>query len=139
MKVKVATLAGLLLSGQALAGTAFRTPSGNILCVVGTGLGASTDITCNLNTRVGPSTLPRPSVCDGDWGYQLYMADTGAVVVKCGDAVQFQISGIPIDTAQYGQTGQYGRIECMSAPTGLTCRNADGHGFFLSRRQQSAF
>ena len=43
------------------------------------------------------------------------------------------------DVAQYGQTGRFGGITCLSSQQGFECRNADGHGFFLSRKRQSVF
>lgn len=39
----------------------------------------------------------------------------------------------------YGHTRRFGRIACTSRPTGLTCRNADGHGFTLARERQRIF
>ncbi len=39
----------------------------------------------------------------------------------------------------YGTTWAGGGLRCASAETGLTCRNRDGHGFFLSRERWRAF
>jgi hypothetical protein len=39
----------------------------------------------------------------------------------------------------YGRTWQRGPITCTSRVTGLTCRNARGHGFFLSRESWRRF
>jgi hypothetical protein len=39
----------------------------------------------------------------------------------------------------YGRRYTWRGITCVSATTGLTCRNASGHGFFLSRRRQRIF
>ena len=41
--------------------------------------------------------------------------------------------------APYGETGHFGQIVCTSSRQGLECRNADKHGFFLSRARQSVF
>ena len=40
----------------------------------------------------------------------------------------------------YGMTWSGGGgLRCRSAETGLTCRNASGHGFFLSRERWRSF
>ena len=140
MRVFASMVIAGLASGPALADvTQFRTPSGNIYCSAGVEGNTFSDITCDLSERTGPSTLPEPAECDGDWGYQVYMGASGPVVVKCGSAVHHNFSGLAIDVARYGQNSGVGRIQCQSSEKGLTCRNEDGHGFFLSRRRQSVF
>ena len=37
----------------------------------------------------------------------------------------------------YGATWGGGGLRCTSATTGLTCRNQDGHGFFVSRENSA--
>jgi hypothetical protein len=40
----------------------------------------------------------------------------------------------------YGRTIRFGRrIACTARRSGLTCRNRDGHGFFLSRERVRLF
>jgi hypothetical protein len=39
----------------------------------------------------------------------------------------------------YGRTWRVGGIRCASAPSGLTCRNKTGRGFFLSRERWRTF
>jgi len=39
----------------------------------------------------------------------------------------------------YGHTWRWHRFRCTSETTGLTCRNPQGHGFFLSRESQRVF
>jgi hypothetical protein len=39
----------------------------------------------------------------------------------------------------YGKTWAGEGLRCTSAEIGLTCRNRDGHGFFLSRERWRAF
>nr|WP_297971004.1 DUF6636 domain-containing protein [uncultured Amaricoccus sp.] len=39
----------------------------------------------------------------------------------------------------YGRALDFRDIFCQSSRNGLECRNADGHGFFLSRARQSVF
>ena len=39
----------------------------------------------------------------------------------------------------YGSTWSLAGLSCASRATGLTCRNRDGHGFFLSRASWRVF
>lgn len=39
----------------------------------------------------------------------------------------------------YGKSFTKGGITCLSAFTGLTCKNAHGHGFFLARQSYRIF
>ena len=39
----------------------------------------------------------------------------------------------------YGRSWHAGGITCTSRRTGLTCRNRDGHGFFVSRERWRLF
>ena len=43
------------------------------------------------------------------------------------------------EVLDYGGSLSYGGIACLSAKSGITCQNAEGHGFFLSRKQQKLF
>ncbi|MCV6594917.1 MAG: hypothetical protein OIF48_18345 [Silicimonas sp.] len=113
----------------------FETPSGNIECSVGESL-TSVDIICTVIQRSGPPARPRPSSCGATWGHHFEMFGRGPVTMKCTPPPRN--SNIQ-DKAPYGQTGDWGEIVCHSERTGLTCRNADGHGFFLSRRSQQVF
>ncbi len=113
----------------------FQTPSGNIVCFVGLGEGPS-DIECTIHERSGPPAVPAPAGCAGPWGHVFAMSSSGPVTMSCG------LAGTPGgagDVAAYGQTGEFDGIVCRSSEQGLDCRNLDGHGFFLSRRVQSAF
>lgn len=113
-----------------------RTPSGNIGCSAGVGDGtASSDIICEIVERSGPPAAPRPGGCAGAWGHIFWLKERGPVQMQCGPA-----RGRPGgDVAEYGQTGRFGAITCLSGREGFECRNADGHGFFLSRKRQSVF
>jgi hypothetical protein len=43
------------------------------------------------------------------------------------------------EVLDYGSTLTFGGITCTSAKAGMTCQNAAGHGFTLSRKLQSLF
>jgi surface antigen len=63
------------------------------------------------------------------------MRERGHVTVKCGRTAPASID----NAVKYGGTVKYEGIACRSSTNGLECRNADGHGFFLSRARQSVF
>lgn len=113
----------------------FETPSGNIQCTVGVEVNHA-DISCDIVQRSGPPAAPRPANCGAAWGHTFTMLQRGPVQMECAFPPRdFEIS----EKARYGVTGSWGGLSCRSETTGLTCRNADGHGFFLSRRAQQVF
>jgi hypothetical protein len=116
----------------------FRTPSGNIYCSVGMGE-AATDISCTIIERQGPPAAPRPAGCVGPWGHAVMMREHGPVTMECGAPGSTEMAMSIHDVAEYGVTGTFGGIVCASSREGFECRNADGHGFVLSRARQSVF
>ena len=70
-------------------------------------------------------------------GYEFSMREHGAVTVKCSQVAPSVT--LPGNAVRYGGAARYDGIVCRSSTSGLECRNADGHGFFLSRGRQSAF
>jgi len=138
--MRALSLVLLIFAGPVVADvTPFQTPSGNIECYVGTGE-APSDIGCTIYNRAGPPALPRPDSCKGAWGHHFSMMERGKVEMKCGDpGEQDNDPDIYVEKATYGQTGEFGGITCQSSRKGLECKNADGHGFFLSRKRQSVF
>jgi hypothetical protein len=131
----VAAVLAAVLPGRAGAATAyFETPSRNIACGWFSGLGGS--LRCEIRSLLRP-TPPRPASCDVDWGYGLAMGRTGRARVLCaGDTVRRTGS---VRILAYGTTWRRGGFRCTSERTGLTCRNASGRGFFLSRERWRVF
>lgn len=121
-----------LTTGAALAdGFGFMTPSGNIYCngqVSGGGV-----VDCTIVSRSGEFALPKPASCAGVWGHEFTLEGSGPASMKCGGAPE---SVDYSDIANYGASADFGDINCTSERTGLTCRNKEGRGFFLSRRKQ---
>jgi len=115
----------------------FQTPSGNIVCSGGVDSGDISDVVCEIIQRNGPTALPRPAGCTTAWGHHFSMSARGQVQMSCGGPSVG--GGRGLEVAPYGITGRWGDISCRSEQTGLTCTNADGHGFFLSRARQSVF
>ncbi len=115
----------------------FSTPSRNIDCSVGLGE-VSADITCTIHERNSPPALPQPSTCLAPWGHHFTLLERGPVQMGCGGP-GVRNTATYVEIAPYGEVGQFGLITCLSQKTGFECRNADGHGFFLSRARQSVF
>lgn len=132
-------LAGLVaVAGLALAapgassglGVHFSTPSKNIGCH-----GESIFVRCDIAvTRAKPP--PKPRSCQYDWGNYFELRQRGRPRRLCASDSALGSRRI----LGYGRTQRIGlRITCTSRTTGLTCRNRDGHGFFLSRERVRLF
>ena len=112
----------------------FRSPTGNINCLIATGSYA--EVRCDL-TELVPSFTRRPDDCDLDWGDSFVVAD-GADKggLSChGDTVRDPGAAV----LDYGHSIEVGPFVCNSAKTGMTCTNALGHGFSVARAKQSVF
>lgn len=120
--VLVAGIASLAASGSAeVRLLAFKSPSGNITCVMSTSDGAFAQ--CELRSmRIGGGFMvpahgrvKRYDVGDDD------LADRRFVL-------------------QYGRSRSLGRFRCTSRESGMSCRNhRSGHGFVISRERQRTF
>ena len=112
----------------------FQSPSGNIQCVIsGTAGGVAR---CDLGVEV-QSYTDRPDSCDGDWGISFGVMEQGPGFLNCvTDAIGAQTE-VPI--LPYGGTLEMLGIACRSEPTGMTCENAEGGGFFVRRAEQRVF
>ena len=119
---------------------AFRTPSRNIVCVH-----ISSSLSCSIKSGLVPPPPPRRPGCMVSNDVLLRAtgrATTGSSVCPGepeGDAGALAMEPVARVLA-YGQTwrGPNG-LRCDSATTGLTCRNGEGHGFFLSRERWRSF
>jgi hypothetical protein len=131
-----ASLAALLLlalPGFAQEEAAFRSPSGNIHCLI---IGGDwTTARCDILERT-PSFRDRPADCELDWGHAFEVDITGRARLVCaGDTVANPRAAV----LDYGGALTLGGITCRSEKTGMTCTNRDGHGFSLSRARQRLF
>jgi hypothetical protein len=104
----------------------FLTPSGNIACNVGR-LG-----TTRSPFGIGCAVFSKSTAAGiGTW----WMRTTGPVqngFIQANPATDYPKLG-------YSRAFTWKGIRCVSATTGLTCRNASRHGFFLSRERQRVF
>jgi hypothetical protein len=112
----------------------FRTPSGNIHCMMAAG--DYTAVRCDI-AAFTPSFRDWPADCELAWGdaFEVGPGDRRGGLVCHGDTV------ISPDAAVlgYGGTLEKGGLTCRSEKAGLTCANRAGHGFFLSRARQEVF
>lgn len=128
-------LASAGLTQTALAQEGFRSPSGNIHCQY-FAIDGDAVIRCDLRQTANRS-LPRPRDCDLEWGQAFEISARAArgAPLCYGDTVQD--NRLPM--LPYGQTWQRAGLTCLSEQVGVSCRNARGHGFMLSRAAQRVF
>lgn len=113
----------------------FLTPSGNIGCGYSSGMGPRS-LRCDIASGLKPKP-PRPKGCVHlAWGDSYTMNAHGRAVLTChGDTAIIKGSKV----IAYGRTWRRGGFECWSGTTGLRCRNASHHGWFLSREHSYRF
>jgi hypothetical protein len=110
----------------------FRSPTGNIHCMIFTG--SYSGARCDLGQFT--QTYPRPPDCDLDWGFAFEVGAVGPGIPICaGDTVRNPGTAI----LDYGHSIRRGGITCLSERTGMTCTNAAGHGFKIARARQKVF
>jgi hypothetical protein len=111
-----------------------RTPTGNIRCLYVPGRPPT--LRCDIRrssygTRLQARCISRDGL---DWhGFELPLATRGRVTCSGGILYSPDTQRPVYRTLAYGRTWGHGGFRCASARTGLTCRNARGHGLFLSR------
>jgi len=127
--VRALALAAALVAGGVpapIVQTGFLTPSGNIACNAGHAPGSSAPLlTCTVFSSASPTR-----------GQKLWSLGSGGRT-----QVGFVLGNAATDLPRlgYGRTWRWRGFRCMSETTGLTCRNPEGHGFFLSRESQRVF
>ena len=121
----------LIAAGTAQALVFFKSPSGNIGCV----LGKRDGVRCDIREKSWKPP-PKPSWCDVDWGGGVQVGRRNRASSVCaGDTV------LGADrTLRYGNSIRRGRFECFSRRTGMRCVNhRNHHGFKLSREHVKLF
>jgi hypothetical protein len=119
----------------------FRTPSNNIHCQfyeleAEKGQVPVKTIRCDIR-EISNRPAPRPRDCELEWGqaFELGTDERPGERPCYGDTVQDP----RLNPLAYGQTWERGGLRCKSEPSGVTCTNARGHGFELSRSSQRVF
>jgi hypothetical protein len=112
----------------------FQSPTGNIHCAIYT-FNRDAEARCDLR-ELTPSYTTRPAGCDLDWGSAFIVGASGKGLLACvGDTVQDPRNPV----LPYGEAVSLGGISCVSAKTGMTCTNAEGHGFSVAKAQQRVY
>jgi hypothetical protein len=138
-RLSVAAVALILFASagwsSASAQEGFRSPTGNIHCQFHA-IDNDAVIRCDL-AQVSNRSFPRPRSCDLEWGqaFEISGRGTRGQPLCYGDTVQDP--RLPV--LAYGQSWQRSGLTCISEQTGVSCRNARGHGFTLARAAQSVF
>ncbi|MEO1638410.1 MAG: DUF6636 domain-containing protein [Pseudomonadota bacterium] len=124
-----------ILAGPATAEVQhFQSPSGNIRCMVSDQIGDV--VRCDLGVDE-QSYTDRPATCDGDWGTSFGVLAQGPGFLNC--VTNRLAGGEEHPVLPYGGTLEVSGITCRSEPTGMTCTNAEGGGFFVRRSEQRVF
>jgi hypothetical protein len=112
----------------------FRSPTGNISCLIATGEYAVAR--CDMRSLT-PSFTTAPPDCDLDWGssFEVALSSRKGVLACVGDTVA-DPSAVELG---YDQTISLGGFDCTSERSGMTCTNPAGHGFTISKARQSLF
>lgn len=118
----------------------FRSPSGNIRCVLAPG----TVLRCRIARADYSAALQarclRPGGAGVDWhGFELPAARKGAVTCSGGILYDPGTQRPVYPTLPYGTTWRRGPFACSSRVTGVTCRSRAGHGVFVSRESWRAW
>jgi hypothetical protein len=110
----------------------FRSPSGNINCLL-----FRTGAECLVKQQSWPRLRPRPASCDLDWmPNNVSLSGTRLFVGACrGDVGPLCYPGSGCKPLAYGRALTFGRVRCVSATNGVTCRRLDGRriGFRVAR------
>ena len=119
-------------SAQAQTFVHFRSPSGNINCLL-----FRTGAECVVKKQSWPRLPARPANCDLDRvPNNLGLSGTNLVVGACrGDVGPLCYRGSGCTTLAYGRARTFGKVRCVSATNGVTCRRLDGRriGFRIAR------
>jgi hypothetical protein len=109
----------------------FKTPSGNIGCVMGGGA-----VRCDIKQKSWEAP-PKPSWCDVDWGFGVAVGRKHKANYVCAGDTAFE-PGEP--TLGYGERQVKNRFRCTSKQKGIRCVNTKNkHGFFMSRESVRLF
>jgi hypothetical protein len=130
----IAALAALPAPAAAQDFVPFRSPTGNIHCLMFSGPGQP-GVRCDLRELV-PSFPLRPEWREFDWGSAFEVLATGRGTPVCASDSVIDPAAPVLD---YGRSITRWGLSCTSRRTGMTCTNAEGHGFTVARRSQKVF
>jgi hypothetical protein len=112
--------------------TSFRSPSGNIGCILFKG-----DARCDIRKREWKPP-PRPASCPHvvDFGQGLQVGATGKSRFVCAGDTTLNESAPRL---AYGTGAKVDGTLCVSQTAGVTCVNEEGSGFFISVQRAETF
>ncbi|HEX6700872.1 MAG TPA: DUF6636 domain-containing protein [Gaiellaceae bacterium] len=130
---------------QASSSGGFRTPSGNIFCNYAFGYVSDTPVPflyCGIKSGIKPPAPRKAPGCTRALWPSIRRTG-GAVWVgsTCPghDEPQGPVADLARTVLRYGKSWSWNGMRCTSAFAGLTCRNQDGHGFFMSTARTRLF
>lgn len=131
----VLSVAGLGCAIGAARADGFRTPSDNIHCLAGD-WGGTVELRCDIRSNAA-DIPPAPADCDLDWGNAFVVSAAGLPASRAcvGDTVMDP--AYPI--LHYGSKWEQHGFTCAVETDGVTCRNAHGNGFSLSKKSQKLY
>ncbi len=109
---------------------AFETTNGNVGCEL-----SGAYVRCDIAARAW-SPPPKPSSCQLAWGQGLAVGPSGAAHFVCAGDSALDPGGIIV---QNGVDDKFGSASCQVRYFGVTCFDAAGHGFFISRTGYATF
>jgi hypothetical protein len=127
-------VAGSATPSRAASDVHFRSPSGNINCIL-----TGTYADCVVRHAAWPRYPAKPATCDLDWSRsEIEVFRSSVRVGSCrGDIGPLCVatSGFRCRILEYGQSVAPGAIRCSSSTAGVTCRYRTGRrvGFRVSR------
>lgn len=125
--------AGLPSRSAALSVSHFDAAHGNIGCRISNGT-----VRCDVGRRVW-SPPKRPHSChsaSSAWGQGLMIGSTGSSSFVCANNTVLDPTGTYI---RAGHDDKVGSVTCQVRTFGVTCFEADGHGFFVGRTGYTRF
>ena len=116
----------------------FKMPSGNIFCIIEPAIDSRSvsDLRCDIMQMLSKSP-PAPEDCPLSWGDAFAIAEDGNFGIRVchGDTTRND----SLKVLAYGSQWEQGGYSCTSKTSGVTCTNARGHGFTLSKEIQKLF
>ncbi len=114
-------------TGSAQSLKAFQSPTGNIACIM-----TAKFARCDIAERDW-NPPPHPSSCPNevDFGQGIQLPASGAAQFVCAGDTALNPQAPKLE---YGSSSQVGSITCTSAESGMSCSNAGGGSFAISRQ-----
>ena len=131
----IQSVAGLGFSMGAAWADGFRTPSDNIYCLAGDWDG-TVELRCDIRSNAA-AIPPPPADCELDWGNAFVVS--GAAVPASRACAGDTVMDPAYPILHYGSKWEQHGFICSVETDGVTCRNAHGNGFSLSKKSQTLY